>query len=761
MDFLTSTFKPQLSALFFSVFKLPIAGFLCALLITASTAIAQSSSSDALILVKEEMKFAPHPTYSISDGLKYNDPSASSHPDFGKMTFSVPHDKRVVEVLSERTEFQRHYIDLDDPLFFYIEKGATPINKYDDGFWRAIDPSLHEKEHGLFESGFQEFPTALNTIDQWAEMRLNNDWIRFVNFELKRIENDGSINYVEADWTNASIGNFGGYITDIFPSIDMMLMFEEGEIKSSFIVKENLNVQELTFIDHLDLSDNLACLLDDGDTVGQEFLQVYNTADGALKGIFEPAITFESSGNLASWLNDYSLDGNDLHINVDSVILNGSETVYPVIVDPTFVAVGPISATGGLMGSLPSPASCQTTMNVTFPGGSTPYDVQASWNVATNFCWWWWFNFGFIVDCWMSEAQVWLGTDCGGISPTGAPGTIWQCIGCNAFGVWNPTLPFGVDPSSMDLAQCYAPSCADQTMVFDFNLNRSACNTYLTFDDCGYANSACVYLEDWTIWVQGRSVETLGDNADGSGDATYYDPDCAGTLVLDPDELYGVGPYTYSWSTGESTGTITVPATSSVYTCTVTDACGTAVVATFTIGCPLDNKELQFSVQTSDEIVDLNWTDPSASEVAYYEIERSGNDGQFSKIASMDVHNSATYQWWDQQPFIGNNFYRIKIVKQNGSHEYSSIEKVEIVQKTEELLLIPNPSNGHFSINFEQDTDKPFLIVIRDVQGRVVHQELSKNHSELYLPELVDGVYQVEAYQNEILVSQQRLVLSK
>ena len=756
-----SYLRENLFALFNLFLKPQLAGLLWILIIGSGWVFAQSGTEDGLVLMKEEMKFAPHPTYSLSDGLKYNDNSALSHPDFGKMTFNVPYGKRVVEVLSKRSEFERYYIDLDDPQSFYIEKSVSPLNVNKDGIWRAIDPSLYEKEHGVFESGFQEYPTALNTNEQWAEVQLGNDLIRFANFELKRIENDGTASYVSADWTNASIGNFGGYVTEIFPSVDMILIFEEGQIKSSFIIKEDPDVKELVFIDHMDLSDNLAATIDDGDTIDQETVQIYNTTDDELRGIFKPALTFESSGNKVTWLNDYALVDDDLYIGVDSLILNGSETVYPIVVDPTFTAVGPVSVTGGIMGSLPFASSCQTTMSVTFPGGSTPWDVSASWNVVTNFCWWWWWNFTAIVDCWMSDAYVWLGSDCGGISPTGAPASSWQCFGCNTFGTWNPTLGFGVDASSMTLAQCYSPDCADQTMVFDFNLSRSTCNTYLTYDVCGYANSQCVKLDDWTIWVQGRSVETLGDDVDGSGSTSYYDPDCVGTITLDPDELYGVPPYSFSWSTGATTGTIDVAATSSVYTCTVTDACGDAVVATFTIGCPLDNNSLAFSAITADGIVDLSWTDLASDEVSYYEIERAGNDGEFISIATVDTRSSNDYQLWDQQPLVGNNFYRLRIVKLNGIEEYSNIEKAEIAPEVEELLLIPNPSNGSFSINFDSESERPFHIVIRDIQGRIVHQESTQNHAELQVPQLSDGVYQVEAYQNDILIDQQRLVLRK
>ena len=57
---------------------------------------------------------------------------------------------------------------------------------------------------------------------------------------------------------------------------------------------------------------------------------------------------------------------------------------------------------------------------------------------------------------------------------------------------------------------------------------------------------------------------------------TGYDTNvvCIDTLILNPQPLYGYGNFTFQWSTGQTTPTITVsPGTSTVYTVTVGDAC--------------------------------------------------------------------------------------------------------------------------------------------------------------------------------------------
>ena len=743
--------------------------FTLSLFISSGTSFSQSETDDKLVMVKELMNFKPIPTYSLNAGIQYNEEKDYSHPDFGKLTFQTPHDKNVVEVLDKRTSYERYYIDLDDPLFFYIEQSSKPINFMKDGYLRAIDPSLHERSHGYFESGVQPVPTALNSNEQWSQMTLNNEKVRFNSFDLKLVNNDGSVDYLEANWDNIVVGNFMAYVTDIFPEIDLIIKYDEASIKSDFVIKSNLNVKEIVFIDHLELSEGLGVLIDEEDTSNLETVQIYNTYTAETQAIFEPALSYESSGSYEGWLCSYELDGNDLHIKCDSAYLNAETTVYPIVIDPTFTAVGPVTAAGGIIGSLPSPASCNTNMNVTFPGGSTPYDVQASWNVTTNFCWWWWFNFGVIFDCWMQDAQVWLTSSCGGISPTGAPATIWNCIGCAAPGTWSPTLPFGADASSQTLAQCYTPSCADQTLTFTLNLNRIGCNIFTlggtTYDDCTYANNQCVRLDSWSIWVQGRSVETLGNTVTGSGSLSIYDADCSGTTTLDPTPLWGVGPYTYLWSTTATTPTLTVPATSSIYTCTVTDACGTAVVATFDIGCPLSNDGLELNGLAQQNTTLLYWPEIEGLEVDYFAIQRADDTGEFIELDRINPinhkqGNEDNFVWIDRMPMKGTNYYRLMALTKEGTELLSEIKTVDFPENKISLTLLPNPASTEVMVVINDNQENVFSIKIRDLSGRVVKEAAVANETKIDVSDLRKGVYQIELYKQETLQQYQKLVKS-
>ncbi|MFK7923630.1 MAG: HYR domain-containing protein, partial [Bacteroidia bacterium] len=73
-----------------------------------------------------------------------------------------------------------------------------------------------------------------------------------------------------------------------------------------------------------------------------------------------------------------------------------------------------------------------------------------------------------------------------------------------------------------------------------------------------------------------------------SKDVVYYGYPPEGTTTISPSIASGTGPFTYAWSNGATTPSITVsPQTSSIYTLTITDANGCSVNETIEI-CVID-----------------------------------------------------------------------------------------------------------------------------------------------------------------------------
>lgn len=673
-----------------------------------------------------DSKYKNPRTYSTEQGIHYNPEQFLTHPDFGKLTFDAPYGKNVAEDISKRTSDSRYYVDLDNPLYFYIQKSSGAINTYKDGYWRAIDATLHQVNNGLYESGVQPCPTKLDLANKRSGFQLGSEFFEFNNYTLTVINNDNSSSNFTANWSQIVVANNGAYIPEVFPGIDMRLQYFEGKIKSEFIITQNLHVKQLVFSDQLSVPAYLNGFIANLPDVnfGPVIFENSQTGEAELK--IDPARCHDASDNRTSWVNPYHLNGNVLQIVCDSAQLNDPSKVYPLTIDPLVTVIGPIASANNLMGSLPSPAFCSNTINVNFPGGTTPWDVSVGWSIVTNYCYL--TSVFFYDNCWRSEAQVWITSSCGGISPVGAPGTIWTCAGCNNYGTWNPVLPFA-NSGTQSLAQCYSPSCSNQTLNFTINSNRSYCAGNGTYDNCNWATNYCNYMNNWSVTVQGRSAETLGNTATGNGTQTIAAVSCAsGTQTLNPAALYGVPNYTYSWNTGATSSTITVPNGPSTFTATVTDACGTVRTATFTITCPLSIELSDFVTEARANEVLLTWSTHSEKNHAYFDVLRAGTDLNFKAIGRVIGHGNSTekieYHLLDAEPLSGISYYQLASVNTSGETQLSDVRVVERkMTLVRSLAVIPNPNNGSFSLQVRIPESSTYLVELIGSDGRIYYQD--------------------------------------
>lgn len=717
---------------------------------------AQQAERNLMYLSENYSAMLPQRSYATEAGKTYNDPQYYSHPDFGKLTFDAPEGKSVAEDLSKRTPYERYYVDLDQPQFFYIEKSTKPINYYESGYLRAIDASLKQEAAGIYRASSQPCPTELNTLQKYSGIKLGTQVFGFNNFVLRVVRNDNSVQLLSPDWSNATIGNNGAYISNAFPGIDMKIVYREASVKSEFIIRQNQHVKEMVFVDQLMTGNGFSIQaetqMSNDHTKGH--LLVYDNSSGQQVAQIEPPRSHDVSGSHRSWINPTALLGNNFEILCDSAMLNGSQTVYPLTVDPLVTAVGPIvNGTTYLSGTRVTPAFCSNAISVTYPGGTTPWDVSATWSIYSNWCFGYYTGHGSLSDdCWMSEAQAWITSSCGGRSPAGA--SIWTCTGCNNTGNWTPTLAYA-SSGSQSLAQCYAASCAAQTQTYTINVNRTNCTTYSNYDDCTpTSRSYCQTLDNWRVTVQGRNMETLGNTTTGNGTSTVS-AICFAGATLNPSVTYGIGTLSYNWNPGgQTTSTKSVPTNftgTQTYTCTITDACGTVRTAAFSVttNCTLPVELLGFTGKLVNNHVELNWQTATESNSSHFIIERSYDGINYEFVSMVKAagnsmekrsYSSADYKA-DMSRII---YYRLKQFDNGISTErFSSVLSIE--PKTGGTFeLFPNPGNGLYELSPAGDyKNQAYQVYVYDHTGKEIMQLDGKEKQALDLSLSPAGIYLV------------------
>jgi len=158
-----------------------------------------------------------------------------------------------------------------------------------------------------------------------------------------------------------------------------------------------------------------------------------------------------------------------------------------------------------------------------------------------------------------------------------------------------------------------------------------------------------------------------------------------------------------------------------------------------------------FNGKTKSSTIVLNWATSSEENFDYFEVERSADAIEFNslrRIFSKGGFDKITnYQFIDESPLEGVNYYRLKSIDYDGSFEYHPIISVNYEGLFSRALLVyPNPvHNGEFTIqpNFEFNSA---LITLKDIHGRKIMTDVQSYPSKtISIPyHLKPGVYILE-----------------
>jgi hypothetical protein len=128
------------------------------------------------------------------------------------------------------------------------------------------------------------------------------------------------------------------------------------------------------------------------------------------------------------------------------------------------------------------------------------------------------------------------------------------------------------------------------------------------------------------------------------------------------------------------------------------------------------------AVQKNNNIA-VQWKVENQSKMQEYEVERSADGNQFTKVASIVANNSdaATYNWLDQQANAGYNYYRIRSVEVNSQADYSQVVKVQMSTISSSLSVYPNPAiNATVTLQLNNQSAGIYYVRLINPLGQVI-----------------------------------------
>jgi alpha-tubulin suppressor-like RCC1 family protein len=137
----------------------------------------------------------------------------------------------------------------------------------------------------------------------------------------------------------------------------------------------------------------------------------------------------------------------------------------------------------------------------------------------------------------------------------------------------------------------------------------------------------------------------------------------------------------------------------------------------------------------------LNWATANETNSKNFEIQHSTDGINFSSIGSVkSVGNSSiitNYNFTDNNPFYGFNYYRLKQNDIDGKFEYSAIVSVKNI-KPDAVVISPNPASNELYVDGAKNNTQYF---ITDMAGRLVLSGVYENNKAIPINKLLSAVY--------------------
>jgi hypothetical protein len=687
------------------------------------------------------------------------------HPEYGVLPRYTPCED-CVELVERRTENTRYFIaNGSKGTHFWQQTANGPLHYLSPaGYWLSFDGRLSPSGEGVYTSPHQVTPTMLDvnnkktsfTLPDGDQIVLNN------NVHLLYGDSVGTISDLGvASWDNISAGEDGAYVTNAWSDIDIELLYEKDGIKTTYIIKSSLGYSSghLIFRDFLEMPDDYVHTFSEGvqgekGWIGKTVFyptDMYHEYEFTWdKAVVTDGYTmlekedFLTHGTYGQYLFDSVSKILDLYVSNDW--LNDSERIYPIRVDPlvtsttTSTVVYKFRINGEFCGGA---TYCSNVIDAVLPPNCTVTNATSNviYTTASGTC---------AFQCWRSDAAFRIWSDsCDNFYPSAIPTPLYlSCIPPTGNSIGNCVGFLNIS----SLFSCLTPKCSGSIPI-EFRTSYCYCNANGTCPAGAAVPCTTIALGNASVTIEGHTVEASG--------ATYT-IGCWDDQILDPFTVYGVPNYTYDWSTGETTPTITFNsggvAGTFTRTCTITDECGVEVTVTFTINtiCGLPIEILEYKAVVKGNEVEIWWTTASENNNSFFTLEKSADSKNFTLLNTVEGAGNSTspirYETMDQNPYFGTNYYRLSQTDFDGNKSPIGVVAVELGG----INIYPNPAND--ILHIEISSNNNCWIEIRDIYGNIVLRELSNGNNLLNISSFKSGVYLVTVHSDFGIIYETKVI---
>jgi Secretion system C-terminal sorting domain/CUB domain len=167
------------------------------------------------------------------------------------------------------------------------------------------------------------------------------------------------------------------------------------------------------------------------------------------------------------------------------------------------------------------------------------------------------------------------------------------------------------------------------------------------------------------------------------------------------------------------------------------------VTGTAVIEEPLPLQLTGFSGNRQNGYNDIQWKTANEINTKTFELERSTDGANFTKIVSLQSAGSGNNMYVYNDPFVSASkvFYRLKIIDLSGAFTYSQIIWIDADLKSS-IKIYPTPASNVVNIHLGKNNLLNTRALLYDVTGKLLNSFLMQTiHQQLDISRLSQGLY--------------------
>ncbi len=180
------------------------------------------------------------------------------------------------------------------------------------------------------------------------------------------------------------------------------------------------------------------------------------------------------------------------------------------------------------------------------------------------------------------------------------------------------------------------------------------------------------------------------------------------------------------------------------------------------LNAPLPVLLNEFTAQKEENSVLLKWTTAQEINSSRFVVEKSRDGRTWRDIGSVNAAGNSTsisnYNFYDNAPFSGVNYYRLKQIDRDGRFVYSSVKTV-LFTKNIEVRITPNPAVDFVTIDIAKKSLEKSDIIISDVNGKIIDRfATAEQQKHIDLAAYTKGIYFIKTITDKSVNTQKIVV---